>query len=63
MIEHDEFRKNLGYNVCYPMVPLGIHGVYDEGNMVNLSPMIPIEISHIPGKIENVYIDVNCSPD
>ena len=31
--------------------------------MANLSPMIPINISRDPGKIENVYIGVNYSPD
>ena len=31
--------------------------------MANLSPMIPINISCDPGKIENVYIGTNCSPD
>ena len=34
-----------------------------EGNMANLSPTIPINISHDPGKIENVYIGADCSPD
>ena len=34
-----------------------------EGNMANLSPTIPINISRDPGKIENVYIGADCSPD
>ena len=34
-----------------------------DGNVDNLSPMIPINISHDPGKIENVYIGAGCSPD
>ena len=34
-----------------------------EGNMANLSPTIPINISRDHGKIENVYIGAGCSPD
>ena len=34
-----------------------------DGNMANLSPTIPINISRDPGKVENVYIGVDCSPD
>ena len=32
-----------------------------DGNMVNISSMIPINISHNPGTIENVYIGAECS--
>ena len=32
-----------------------------DGNMVNISPTIPINISRDPGKIENVYIAAECS--
>jgi len=35
----------------------------DKGNMHNLSPTIPINISRDLGKIENVYIGAGCSPD
>ena len=45
------------------MVPLGSPRKYVEGNMANLSPTIPINISCILGKIENVYIGADCSPD
>ena len=31
--------------------------------MENLSPTIPINISGDPGKVENVYIGEDCSPD
>ena len=34
-----------------------------DGNMANLSPTIPINISRDPGKVENVYIGVDYSPD
>ena len=36
---------------------------FSEGNMVNLYPTIPVNIFWIPGKIENVYIKVDYSPD
>ena len=32
-----------------------------DGNMANISSMIPINISRDPGKIENVYIGAECS--
>ena len=44
-----------------PMVPLGSSGKYVEGNMANLSPTIPINISCVFSKVENVYIGVDCS--
>ena len=34
-----------------------------DGNMANLSLTIPINISHDPGKVENVYIGAGCSPN
>ena len=34
-----------------------------DGNMANVSPNIPINISRGPGKVENVYIGADCSPD
>jgi hypothetical protein len=38
-----------------------MHDIYAEGNMVSISPTITINISHIPGKVENVYIGADCS--
>ena len=32
-----------------------------DGNMANISSMIPINISHNLGTIENVYIGAECS--
>ena len=60
-IKCDDFRMTLSENVGSPMVPIGTHGIYAEGNMANLSPTIPINISRTPGKIENVYIGAYCS--
>ena len=44
-------------------VPLSSLGHMVNGNMANLSPTIPINISRDPDKVENVYIGVDCSPD
>ena len=53
----------LSEKIGHLMVPLGTHGIYAEGNMVNISPTIMINISWIPGKIENNYIDGDFSPE
>ena len=45
------------------MVPLGINGIYAKENMEDIYPTIPINISWIPGKIENIYIGVDFSPN
>ena len=37
--------------------------VFAEGNLSNISPTIPIDISVKPGIIENVHIGASCSPD
>ena len=62
-LECDDFRVIPSEKVGSPMVPLSSSSKVAEGNMDNLSPMIPINISHDPGKIENVYIGADCSPD
>ena len=62
-MECDEYRAILSEKVGIPLIPLGALGKYNKGNMDNLSPCIPINISCTPGKIENVYIGANCSPD
>ena len=62
-LECDDFRAILSEKVGSHMVSLSSPGQMAEGNMANLSPVIPINISHDPGKIENVYIGADCSPD
>ena len=62
-IEHDEFQSSLPDKFGLPNVPLDMHGIYDEGSMENISPMIPINISCTPQKVENVYISANYYPD
>jgi hypothetical protein len=55
-IEQDDFRSTLSEIVGHAIVPLDMHSIYVEGNMVSISPTVTIDISHIPGKIENIYI-------
>ena len=43
------------------MVPLSSPSQIAEGNMANLSPTIPINISCVPGNIENVYVGADFS--
>ena len=62
-MECDDFREILSENIGSPMVPLSSPGQMDDGNMTNLSPTIPINISRDPGKVENVYTGAGCSPD
>ena len=62
-LEHEDFRDILSEKIGSPVVPLSSPGQMDDGNMVNLSPTIPINISRDPGKFENVYIWANCSLD
>jgi hypothetical protein len=37
--------------------------VFAEGNLSNISPMMPIDILVKPGIVENVHIGASCSPD
>jgi hypothetical protein len=62
-IKQDDFRSSLSEIVCHTIVPLDRHDIYDERNMVSIYPTIMIDISSIPGKIQNVHIVVDCSPE
>jgi len=62
-IEQDDFRSTLSEIIDHAIVPLDTHDIYAEGNMVNISPTIQIDISRTPGKIENVNIGVDCLPE
>jgi hypothetical protein len=44
-------------------VPRSTRDVFAEGNLSNISPTIPIDISVKPGIVENVHIGASCSPD
>ena len=60
-LEREEFREVLSERIGSPMVPLSSPGPMADGNMANISSMIPINISRNPGTIENVYIGAECS--
>jgi hypothetical protein len=62
-IEKDDFTSTQSEIVGHAVVPLDIHGIYTEGNMASIYPTIQIDISHTPGKIENVNIGADCSPE
>ena len=60
-LEHEDFREVLSERIGSPMVPLSSPSPMADGNMENISHTIPINISHDPGRIENVYIGEECS--
>jgi hypothetical protein len=62
-IEHDDFRYTLSDMVCHTLVPLDTHGIYVKGNMENIFPIVMIEISQVPDKIESIYISAYFSPE
>ena len=62
-MECGDFREILSEKIGSLMVPLNSPIQMANGNMANLSPTIPINISRYPRKVENVYIGVDCSPD
>ena len=62
-IECDDYKASFSEKIGRPVVPLGSPRKYAEGNMANLSPTIPINISCVPDKIENMYIGADCSPN
>jgi hypothetical protein len=49
--------------VVITTVPGSIQDVFAEGNLSNISPTMPIDISIKPGIVENVHIGASCSPD
>jgi hypothetical protein len=49
--------------VVISTVPGSTHDVFVEGNLSNISPTIPIDISVKPGIFENVHIGASCSLD
>ena len=59
-MEHEEFREVIIERIGSPMVPLISPGPMANGNMENISPTIPINISCDPSRIENVYIGAEC---
>jgi hypothetical protein len=61
-IEAGEFTLTMNGDRSCPINPLATHEVYTEGNMETIAKMIPIDISKIPGVVENVFIGEDCSP-
>ena len=53
----------LAGDVDTPINPLPREGIFAEANIENISATIPIDISTKPNVVENVHIDVNCSPE
>jgi hypothetical protein len=49
--------------VVITTVPGSTRDVFAEGNLSNISPTIPIDISVKPGIVENVHIGASCSPE
>jgi hypothetical protein len=62
-IKQDDFRSTLSEIASHAIVPLDTHNIYVEGNMASISPTVLIDISHTPGKIENINIGADCSPE
>jgi hypothetical protein len=59
-IEQDDFRSTLSEIVGHFAIPLDMHIIYVEGNMVSIYPTITIDISRTLGKVENVNISADC---
>jgi hypothetical protein len=49
--------------VIISTVPESTHDMFYEGNLSNISPTIPLDISIKPGVVENVHIGALCSHD
>ena len=60
-LECGDFREILSQKIGSPVVLLSSPGQMADGNMENISPMIPINISRDPSRIENIYIGAECS--
>ena len=53
----------LAGDVDTPINPLPREGIFAEGNMVNISTAIPINISANQNVVEKVHIGENFSPE
>jgi hypothetical protein len=62
-IEASEFTLTMTRDKDFPINPLAMHIVYTEGNMENIAQIIPINISRIPGIVENIFVGADCSPE
>jgi hypothetical protein len=55
--------SNLSTVITIPLVSEPTRDVLYEGNLGNISPTIPLDISIKPGIVENFHIGASCSPD
>jgi hypothetical protein len=62
-IESYQQISTLSTIVIISTIPEPTHDVFSKGNLSNISPTIPLEISIKPGIVENVHIRASCSPD
>jgi hypothetical protein len=62
-IESYQRILTLSTVVIISTIPESTHDMFSEGNLSNISPTIPLDISIKPGIVENVHIRASCSPD
>jgi hypothetical protein len=62
-IENYQWISTPSTVVVISTIPESTHDVFSEGNLSNISPTIPIDISIKPGVVKNVHIRASCSPD
>jgi hypothetical protein len=62
-IEGYQRISTLSTIVVISTILASTHDVFYEGNLSNISPTIPLDISIKPGIVENVHIGASCSPD
>jgi hypothetical protein len=63
MIESYQRISNPSTFITIPLVYEPIRDVLYEGNLGNISPTIPLDISIKHGIVENIHIGASCSPD
>jgi hypothetical protein len=62
-IEHYQQISSPSTVVVISTVPGSTHNVFSEGNLSNISPTIPLDISVKPGIVKNFHIGASCSSD
>jgi hypothetical protein len=62
-IENYQLISTSSTIVVISTVPSSTHDVFSEGNLNNIWPTIPLDISVKPGIVENVHIRASCSSD
>jgi len=62
-IEAGEFTITMTGDQPCPVNLLATQEIYDEGNIATITANIPINISQNPGIMENVFVEVDFSPE